>query len=803
MKVRTQLVLLFTVALAMSLALGVVVWRAAGVSDAAERQQHRARSAARQMSTLMVLTQEYAREPSESVAQQWGEKHRLLLDALQEDGSGSPHAVPPSLQRAAERLALQFRRLTDAPDGRDSPLAQRRTALLVDQLITDAQSLTDDIFRWSREAGARQTAAEHRFQWIAGGALAAMFALFVGQSVLVSARVLRFLRRLERVTRAVEGGDLSVRLGGGGSDELAQLSRRFDTMAAALDARERELRREAALREQSERRIRTITDHLPALVGYVDRSETYRFANAYYEKLFGMPAEWFVGQTLAASLGPRIYEERRPYVARALQGERVQYEHHGEVNGREIHFLVDYLPDLGIDGAVEGFYVLILDITERKNAELRQARSEEKVRSILTHAPDAFISIDAESRVTEWNRQAERTFGWRREEALGRPLTELILPTDMRAGHLAGMLRFAHAGTGPVIDRRIEVSALHRDGRCIPIELSVAAVRQGDVFVANAFLHDISARKAAEARILASRKRLRDITDNVPALIGYFDADLRMEFANGPARELFRIDPARDVRSYDMREALGDEIFAQHAPHLPAVLAGERVSFQGAVRIGHSTHYQAHLVPDRDEQGRVRGFYIMTFDLSALKQAEAKLIELARSDPLTGLPNRRSFEEKLEEALARSKRDLRAMALLFLDVDHFKQINDRDGHQAGDQVLREFAGRLKSCVRTTDTVARLAGDEFTIILEGLSEERDAAQVAEKIVQSMRAPMQIDGQLLSVTSSIGVVVVSGAQPQTESAFMRLSGLDAEDLTARADEALYRAKKAGRNSYAVYA
>ena len=248
MKVRTQLVLLFTVALAVSAVLGVLVWRAAGVSDVAAAQQERARTAARQMSSLMVLTQEYARSHEESAAQQWAEKHRVLLAQLTPDGARVHDAVPQSLLPSAERLAGQFDRLAAVQGGWDSPLAQRRTALLVDQLITDAQSLADDIYRWSRESATRHSQAERDFRWIAGASLALMFALFVGQSLLVSARVLRFLRRLDRVTHAVERGDLSVRLGGAGQDELAQLARRFDTMAAALDTREQDLRREAALR---------------------------------------------------------------------------------------------------------------------------------------------------------------------------------------------------------------------------------------------------------------------------------------------------------------------------------------------------------------------------------------------------------------------------------------------------------------------------------------------------------------------------------------------------------------------------
>ena len=801
MKVRTQLVLFLAIALGVSVAIAVVVWQAARRSDEAEAQQQRARTAARQAASLMVLTQEYARTHEERVWQQWTEKHATMLAQLGDDAQ-APGATLAPLRDSAMRLVVQFRTLAEAHASARTPLGERRTALLADQLVAETQDLTDDIFRWSREAGTRQAQATRRFQWVAAAALAALFVLFVGQALLVSTKMLRFLRRLERVTRAVERGDLSVRLGVSSRDELGRLASRFDAMASALDARERELRQEVALRQQSERRIRTITDNLPALIGYVDRSETYRFTNAHYRVLFGLEPESFLGKTVLENFGAEAAALLRPRIDAVLRGERVKFERHDTQDGRDLHLLVDYVPDLAADGTVEGFYILVLDITARKKAELEQARSEARVRSILTHAPDAFIGIDAGGRIQEWNRQAEHTFGWRRDEALGRTVAELIIPPALREAHAAAVHAFEATGQARAVNRRVQLPALHRDGREIPIELSVATLKEGGSFVANAFLHDISARQAAEARILASEKLLRDITDNVPALIGYFDAELRMEFANGPARALFGIDPARDVRSYDMREALGEAIFALHAPHVPAVLAGRRVSFQGSAQVGSSQHFQAHLVPDTDAEGRVRGFYIMTFDLTALKQAEQRLQEMARSDALTGLPNRRSFEERLEEALARSKRDARALALLFVDVDRFKAINDAHGHPMGDLVLREFARRLRACVRATDTVARLAGDEFTLILEGLHAEDDAARVARKIVRTMRVPMQVEGRPVRVSASVGVAVLEGRAPQTESAFARLSNLSAAELTARADSALYEVKRSGRDGYAVH-
>ena len=158
------------------------------------------------------------------------------------------------------------------------------------------------------------------------------------------------------------------------------------------------------------------------------------------------------------------------------------------------------------------FDVLML---EREGAQKELQAREARVSDFLAHAPDAFVSCGQDGSITEWNRQAEATFGWTKEEVLGKKLGAILIPPGMRAAHDAGFARFIHTGTGPVVDRRIEVLSLHKDGHEIPVELSVAAVRQGDHYVANAFLRDITDRKRVQAELAASEKRARDISNHV------------------------------------------------------------------------------------------------------------------------------------------------------------------------------------------------------------------------------------------------------------------------------------------------
>lgn len=658
--------------------------------------------------------------------------------------------------------------------------------------------------------------------------------------------------------------------------------------------------------------LRLITDNLPALVSYVDASQRYTFVNAHFAREVGLRPEHVIGRQVSEIRAP-FWESIRAHLHRALEGHKVRFEGDGVVHGKVVHYQSSYVPDIGPDGQVRGLFAMTMNITQRKEAELRQKVSEERVRNILTHAPDAFASLDEQGVVNEWNRQAELTFGWSRDEVVGRPMHEVVVPPELHEQHLALMARFrdAHAAKAPCA--RTEFAGYCRDGRRIPVEMSVAFIREGDALVAHVFMRDISERKAASQKVAASEKRLRDITNNLPAMIAYFDRHERCQFANETALKLQGVS-REELPGCSFRAAVGEAAYAQQADAIRTVLTGQPASVEGHVmRRDRALQFQSHFVPDRSEDGEVRGFYSMTFDITAMKVAEAQraegarrlrtiadnlpvliayigddervqfinetfrewlgvdpaqalaqpfahvvgpqfyersqphlmralhgerasfdvvvdtrgasrhlhtvfvadrdangqvvglhvlssdvtkmkavehqLVEQARLDVLTGLPNRRAFDERLAQAIARSRRSEQPMAVIFLDVDHFKQINDTYGHGIGDQVLTEFARRLQQSVRVTDTVARLAGDEFVVILELLSARDDVVLVARKIAEAIRLPFMLDNLMLQVTSSQGIAYLEGQD------------VTAADMMEKADSALYDAKRAGRNTYAL--
>ncbi len=188
-----------------------------------------------------------------------------------------------------------------------------------------------------------------------------------------------------------------------------------------------------------------------------------------------------------------------------------------------------------------------------------------------------------------------------------------------------------------------------------------------------------------------------------------------------------------------------------------------------------------------DGSGEVSHYVFVSSDISQYKRYEASLEYLAHHDPLTALPNRGRFREQLGEAIARADRRNEQIGVLFIDLDHFKAINDSLGHAVGDQLLVEAAARIRDCLRNSDIVARQGGDEFTVLLDNVSSRHDAGQVAEKIVVQTARPFHLAGKELLVSASIGVA----CYPE--------DGMDEETLMKNADMAMYEAKMQGRNRY----
>ncbi|HEX4854240.1 diguanylate cyclase domain-containing protein [Arenimonas sp.] len=362
---------------------------------------------------------------------------------------------------------------------------------------------------------------------------------------------------------------------------------------------------------------------------------------------------------------------------------------------------------------------------------------------------------------------------------LASPRPDLLHPDDREAvGQLLARV-MRDGGT-----ETLRYRARHASGHYIWIEAVVRRVRGADGGQELVYAgRDISIKVRAEQALEATRARLRAVTDNIPAMIAHIDLQERYTFANAVGERLFGHVEGGLVGK-TVREIRGEAIYSEIRPHILRALAGERVTYSGETEVrGKHYHYQTSYVPDVRPDGVQQGFFSFTYDITQLKQAEQALETLARKDSLTGLANRRYFDERLGAALARSARQQVPLALLTMDIDHFKGINDGLGHAAGDEVLREFGRRLAACVRAGDLVARVGGDEFAVLVEGVGSLDSATGFADKLLERMQTPITVEGAARQVGTSIGIAYSHGRA-------------DAKALMLAADQALYDAKAAGR-------
>ncbi len=296
---------------------------------------------------------------------------------------------------------------------------------------------------------------------------------------------------------------------------------------------------------------------------------------------------------------------------------------------------------------------------------------------------------------------------------------------------------------------------------------------------------DVSGRMRALQLLSRSESRMRAVTDNIPAIITHIDKHQQYLFANAYFGAAFGVDP-QSMIGQTLQEFHGDEFYNDIKKYVENVLQGIPQNFEGAANLrGKQYNYQSNYVPERDANGKIQGFYALTFDITALKTAEAKLELLTRIDSLTGVANRRHFDEQLALALARSRRHATAVTLIYLDIDRFKSINDTYGHPVGDAVIMAFAERLQSCTRQDDLIARLGGDEFIVLIEN-SRSGSGEAIAKKLMSLLQQPILIDDVTLQISASIGVAYCDKTP-------------DAKTLLHLADVALYEAKAAGRNTY----
>lgn len=438
-------------------------------------------------------------------------------------------------------------------------------------------------------------------------------------------------------------------------------------------------------------------------------------------------------------------------------------------------------------------------VTEQRRAVAEVSAWQQ---SILDSADFMVISTDTEGVIQTFNAVAERKLGYAAADLIDKATPSLIHdPAEVaaRAATLseelgrpvpAGFEAFVARARQGVSDEQ-PWTYIRRDGTRFPVQLSVTPLigAEGRLTGFLGLGKDLSAQKAAEEALAASEHLVQVIADNIPALVAYIDNEERYRFVNARLARALELKP-EEILGRTIREIRGSTIYAAIGDKVARPLKGEPLIFEGkGPGLERDRDYRFAHMPDETPTGEIRGFYALALDISDIKRAEAQLVQLAQFDSLTGLPNRNRFNDRLADAIARSERSGQTMALMFLDLDGFKEINDRHGHRGGDEALQEFSRRLEKSVRATDTVARFAGDEFVVILESLNHREEAELVAGKILAALRAPFEVGGRPVPLSTSIGIAI------------RRAGEVDGDALLRRADMAVYQMKREGRGGFRI--
>jgi diguanylate cyclase (GGDEF)-like protein/PAS domain S-box-containing protein len=319
--------------------------------------------------------------------------------------------------------------------------------------------------------------------------------------------------------------------------------------------------------------------------------------------------------------------------------------------------------------------------------------------------------------------------------------------------------------------------------RRVPFSLMALAHRDahGRTVRYSAVMRDIATDMHARQQIQRQNNVLSAISEAMPATVVIVDSQGRYRFVNSAFERYVGL-TSEQILGRTAIEVLGHDEVRRRKPYMQKAMAGEAVDFTLDYPSAQGTTYLALNCIPLKLDGVLDGFVGISQDITHQRKEQDRLAHLAERDSLTGLLNRAGLEQRVEHKLWSG--DGLQLALLYIDLDHFKPVNDQHGHQAGDRLLQMFARRMSEAVRSSDFVARIGGDEFVILLTGVSDLSTAEIVADKVLEAASLPFEIDGQAMCVSASIGVALVAQAD----------AGI--HDLLSRADNMLYRAKAAGR-------
>ncbi|WP_052350629.1 PAS domain S-box protein [Paenibacillus gorillae] len=545
-----------------------------------------------------------------------------------------------------------------------------------------------------------------------------------------------------------------------------------------------ESNKERAAQVEREERLKAVFHSTSAAMFILDLDGHVADINAAFEETYGWKRDEMIGKPLP--IIPQAFETR--HQERVEQGRRGEccrgFETIGlKKDGTCIEVSSSFSPLRNENGEIIGIVGMTKDISVQNKLERSWKESEERYRKLVELSPEGimvhregevlYANLSAMNYSKEFNPQGVSLYSFIPEEQ-----HEMIRQrvNELKKGNLLPYMA---------------IEVMRRDGQTIFIDTnSISITHEGQPAILTMF-RDITQRSKVEAALKESEKRYRMLADNSLDLIQLVQLDGIVTYAS-PSHNT--------VLGYDPSEYVGNGVFYQ--PNGEVDVAFREVFVNMAItqrpfsceihrrhRLGYDVWVELIGTPMFDAEGTYANMMLVGREITERKKYEEHLEHLSYHDHLTELPNRRLFHALLDQAMLEAKHSKRLLAVMYIDLDGFKEINDNFGHDAGDELLRQLAQRVKSCLRDIDRVARMGGDEFVIALPNLDSVTEAEGIAEKILSSLQQPWLVMEHHFVSTSSIGVAFYQEDDKL-------------QTLLKKADTALYQAKSDGKNMYRIY-
>ncbi|HQK79406.1 MAG TPA: PAS domain S-box protein [Syntrophales bacterium] len=550
---------------------------------------------------------------------------------------------------------------------------------------------------------------------------------------------------------------------------------------------------ETALRV-SEERYRNIIEHSGVLFYTHAPNHVLTFVSANAEHFFGCtPEEATISWQEFLTDNP-VNRHGLEATQRALETGERQPPYELELwkqNGETIWVEVHEHP-VTVGGEIQGIVGTLVDVSLRKWMQRALTESEERYRTLIETTPDLVYTVDRHGVFTYANQRFEEALGIPPADLLGRPYTAIIPPESIPVI----VDRFKRGIRGEAIPP-YEVALTAQNGQRVIIEFLTSTFLDPLTGWATGRFgigRNVTERRQAQDALKASEERYRTIIENIGD--GYYEVDVNgnLRFANDACRRITgqSLDKiiGANFRVFFFPEDIADIIRMFNA----TFVTGE--SKRGMVKRlqrtdGKEQYVEISVSLKRDGKGKPSGFMGILHDVTERRKSEETIHWLAYHDALTGLPNRLLFRDRLVMAIAQAKRNGEQLAVMMMDLDKFKEINDTRGHDVGDAVLCSFTERIKKRLRAGDTFARTGGDEFMIIMPRIRRREDLAMLGKTLVGALAAPVTMGAATFKFSVSIGI------------ALYPRDGMDFDALVKNADTAMYLAKGRGGNAYEIFA